>query len=1097
MVKSEISQIFLSGDILCTRSSEQDSNIRWMLDMLTTPIHEASNVTPVAMNGEGEIFSRAAFFDKSEIIFDAHNIHFDFDPSLISSQSIDYLAECFGENSLLVGYEISRATQDILKRANVQFVDMWLHPVRFLDDVLFGFRSSEDAINRKLQHFAYDTDKVQAEANLLKIQSYRGFNRFNQDIATNTALFVGQTVQDKAILKDGKFLNLLDYADQFQALTAVHEKVYFSRHPFVRAGDEDVLRFVRSFKNVEFSNFATYHLLTHPGIKKVATISSSVAQEAKYFGKDVEVWFRPAFEMEGNGCYYAVMQAFCFPHFWSQILAPIMQTKQVENMAFDTAKNKIRESMSFYWSYRDINKFEHYLQSKTNGSNRGVVPSPVDFDPKTKILDMHAGSDILNRFEIISFDIFDTLLQRDCISPKDIFKRVGLRLDSYPKSADNFVQERVAAERRAAKAAEKTGRSDPTLRGIYAQIKSLTDEECDRAIDYEIEEEEKALNVRPIGKFLFDEAQKAGKTIILVSDMYLPKNVVASFLQKNGFSGYDQLFVSVESGCSKRNGALFRHLIQKRTYILGQTLHIGDNPNGDVIQAAKLGLEVAYIPRPTANFQESCSFMETAFKEITAGRNLDVSKILATLCHENFENFDVLRRNSVFLNSPARFGAIALTPFIVGFASWLHQQAKQQNIQHLIFLARDAKLFHDAYSILYEDQANNCKVSYLRASRRMMRSALIDKVEDAQAIADGNLINITVADWVKNNFEIEVSQDVFDRFGQQDAIGPDMVMTNRFNRKLLKAFVLHIWPLIDEQMQREKTDLKTYLVENGVDQKGCAVVDIGYAGTTQKAIFKILNRKVTGFYVLKSERSNDEHHKDTPMISYISKEVRLERSNLGLAKYRFLYEGVLCEPTPSAKFVSRLEDNFVIEKQKNTDPVEKQEFIKMTHTACRDMISVLKDKSGVNWADIVFPSTAATAILDNYFKNPGMQDALLMKALSFEDIFAYQGQQYFITEDVSLRHTAVWQEGQRAAYHHSSLVDHKHNKGSRNGQFLAYGIFGWRELYTPIVAQFVKRIGGVRQMEIYLDNPSAFFFNLPAEKYRRIGKWLYPKGDNL
>ena len=54
---------------------------------------------------------------------------------------------------------------------------------------------------------------------------------------------------------------------------------------FVKIGDERIISFVTSFNNVSLIDTPTYELLAGSEINKVVTISSSVATEAKYFGK--------------------------------------------------------------------------------------------------------------------------------------------------------------------------------------------------------------------------------------------------------------------------------------------------------------------------------------------------------------------------------------------------------------------------------------------------------------------------------------------------------------------------------------------------------------------------------------------------------------------------------------------------------------------------------------------------------------------------------------------------------------------------------------------------------------------------------------------
>ena len=63
-------QIAFCSDFLMTSDSEQWSNLRWMKDLLTRPIHASTNIEPHLIytgTGPGSAFAREEFFALSEI----------------------------------------------------------------------------------------------------------------------------------------------------------------------------------------------------------------------------------------------------------------------------------------------------------------------------------------------------------------------------------------------------------------------------------------------------------------------------------------------------------------------------------------------------------------------------------------------------------------------------------------------------------------------------------------------------------------------------------------------------------------------------------------------------------------------------------------------------------------------------------------------------------------------------------------------------------------------------------------------------------------------------------------------------------------------
>lgn len=55
-----------------------------------------------------------------------------------------------------------------------------------------------------------------------------------------------------------------------------------------------------------------------------------------------------------------------------------------------------------------------------------------------------------------------------------------------------------------------------------------------------------------------------------------------------------------------------------------------------------------------------------------------------------------------------------------------------------------------------------------------------------------------------------------------------------------------------------------------------------------------------------------------------------------------------------------------------------------------------------------------------------------------------------------------------------------------------YGVLGWRHLLTPVVARVVASIGNERDAIQYRSNPAGFFRELSDNRYRVIGRILYP-----
>ena len=155
----------------------------------------------------------------------------------------------------------------------------------------------------------------------------------------------------------------------------------------------------------------------------------------------------------------------------------------------------------------------------------------------------------IEKHKIISFDIFDTLLLRPYLQPTDLF----LHIEKVYK-APFFRVLRQEAEKNARKA--HSAAEDITFDEIYDCI----DEAFKPLKSVELEFEEMVLRANPELKQVYDYAKALGRKIVIVSDMYLPDDFLANVLKKNGFSGFDGLYVSGNIGKTKSTGNLYRQV---------------------------------------------------------------------------------------------------------------------------------------------------------------------------------------------------------------------------------------------------------------------------------------------------------------------------------------------------------------------------------------------------------------------------------------------------------------------------------------------------------------------------------------------------------
>lgn len=208
-----------------------------------------------------------------------------------------------------------------------------------------------------------------------------------------------------------------------------------------------------------------------------------------------------------------------------------------------------------------------------------------------------------------SFDVFDTLITRKTAVSKGIFAimQSELKKKEYaviPESIrKNFYRLRIEAEKLARYSYQDSEIEDVTLGQIYEalavrgelddeQKKQLACLECD--IEYhECVPVEK--NVIQIKKLLSD-----GEEVILISDMYLPKQQIYRMLAKAD-TVLEKLPLYVSGDCKKgkSTGRIYEMAMAQSHFEAGECIHTGDNEEMDLAAAERQGFcsRLSWFPR--------------------------------------------------------------------------------------------------------------------------------------------------------------------------------------------------------------------------------------------------------------------------------------------------------------------------------------------------------------------------------------------------------------------------------------------------------------------------------------------------------------------
>ena len=156
---------------------------------------------------------------------------------------------------------------------------------------------------------------------------------------------------------------------------------------------------------------------------------------------------------------------------------------------------------------------------------------------------------MIQPYDVVSFDVFDTLLKRNVESESDVFDLVERKYNStHDKKIDGFKEFRKKAE---SEAREKNVSKEVTIDDVYACLNNKT---VGGAVVNELiaadlcsiekEVETAVCTANQLMMAVFDYCKETGKRILIISDMYWPASFVEELLRNNGIVGYDAIYVS-------------------------------------------------------------------------------------------------------------------------------------------------------------------------------------------------------------------------------------------------------------------------------------------------------------------------------------------------------------------------------------------------------------------------------------------------------------------------------------------------------------------------------------------------------------------------
>ena len=266
-----------------------------------------------------------------------------------------------------IGYELPPYLTLLLDGLRVPYLDLRIHPVRFLDDLLFAAHPSDSRMAAPLAEWAMPRSLAWNGAGLHQAAARL---QPTAQIHPGTLLVIGQRPSDATQVAGGDFFSATTVRDKLKRLCPAEVPVLLKDHPSrERHSLVTEMRAVRP--DARFTNEGIYRLLADPGIGHVLTVNSSVAYEAAFFDKTVTTLLPPPVRLAWRGdatrrkAHVTIGDAFLNTDFWRGVLTPFTEVTAKDGFRLPPQRNRLRTALGEFWGFRDADNLQ---QAASGGS---------------------------------------------------------------------------------------------------------------------------------------------------------------------------------------------------------------------------------------------------------------------------------------------------------------------------------------------------------------------------------------------------------------------------------------------------------------------------------------------------------------------------------------------------------------------------------------------------------------------------------------------------------------------------------------------------------------------------------------------------------
>ena len=523
----------------------------------------------------------------------------------------------------------------------------------------------------------------------------------------------------------------------------------------------------------------------------------------------------------------------------------------------EVPKEELARLHDYFWAYSEPDSMET------------IVDSTLRFTPR------HVALPVLH-----TFDVFDTVIHRLGVEPMSVLLYVHQRLKSSGHPFPSILMADFPVQRKQAEASVREfHRKDPsrdpldyevTLDEILAKMADvigLDDEQTSLLREWELEGE--LLSVVPDTQMIgrVKSLLARGETVALISDMYLPREHVATMLAAaDPVLATLPLYLSNHQHAQKTTKTLFLRVYDDIDYDFAYWNHTGDSKFADETRPRELGIRTHRIPATHLSEDE---------KELVSDAPTFDAHLVAGL----------LRKHRLGQPSSAdafAFRRVAL--YLVPYVSWVVRDAVRRGYETLYFISRDGHHMRPIADVLIKHWNLPLKTDYIFASRRVWRLASqADSMEEEFFSQFGNFAGVKSLESLLKAGRIE--QGDLARFAPHVAARISSMTAEERNEPALLREIIQTLGASDDyhlhmrRIAEEDRRLAVAYLDSHVDTSApYAFVEYWGRGYTQDCLVRIM----------------DHNGNENPVPFYYARSIyptlgRSVRHNFTMAHYSLLF----------------------------------------------------------------------------------------------------------------------------------------------------------------------------------------------------------------